>query len=128
MGLEVLLGPARVLDLTGVETEVTAADLVAAGLGDEQRVLLKTRNSAGRAAGDARSRTFGSGSPPTPPSCWSSGASSWSGSTSSRSTARAATQTWDTHLVLCPVPVAIAECVDLREVEAGVYELASACR
>ena len=32
--------------------------------------------------------------------------------------------TWDTHLVLCPVPVAIAECVDLREVDAGVYDLA----
>ena len=44
--LDVLLGPARVLDLTAVETEITAADLIAAGLGEEERVLLKTRNSA----------------------------------------------------------------------------------
>jgi len=32
-------------------------------------------------------------------------------------------ETWDTHLVLCPAPVAIVECVDLRGIEAGVHEL-----
>jgi kynurenine formamidase len=43
--LDLFVGPARVLDLTGVETEITAADREAAGLGDEPRVLLKTTNS-----------------------------------------------------------------------------------
>jgi kynurenine formamidase len=44
VGLDVLVGPTQVLDLTGIETEITAADLVDAGLGDDTRVLLKTRN------------------------------------------------------------------------------------
>jgi arylformamidase len=46
LDLGALIGPARVLDLTGVRTEITAADLEKAGLGDEGRVLLKTTNSA----------------------------------------------------------------------------------
>src|SRR5262245_50155141 len=45
--LELFVGRARVLDLTEVETEITAPDLEAAGLAEEERVLLKTRNSAG---------------------------------------------------------------------------------
>ncbi|TKA10484.1 hypothetical protein FCI23_17170 [Actinacidiphila oryziradicis] len=47
--LAALNGPARVLDLTHVEEQITAADLDTAGLGDigdEVRVLLRTTNSA----------------------------------------------------------------------------------
>ena len=45
--VERLVGPARVLDLTGVEEEILPADLEAAGYEGQERVLLKTRNSAG---------------------------------------------------------------------------------
>lgn len=45
---ERLVGPARVLDLTAVEgEEIGVDDLLAAGFDGEQRLLLKTRNSAG---------------------------------------------------------------------------------
>lgn len=43
--LEALVGPARVLDLTGAAGSVSAAGLESAGLGDAVRVLLKTSNS-----------------------------------------------------------------------------------
>jgi arylformamidase len=43
--LDVLVGPARVLDLTRVQSTISPADLEAAGLGEAVRVLLKTRNS-----------------------------------------------------------------------------------
>ncbi|HST41019.1 MAG TPA: cyclase family protein, partial [Conexibacter sp.] len=49
--LDLLVGPATVLDLTSVTGEIEAADLVAAGLGSAdaapERLLLKTTNSAG---------------------------------------------------------------------------------
>ena len=119
--LEVLVGPARVLDLTAVEAEITAADLLAAGLGDEQRVLLKTRNSA--VLGESE-----------PPATWVGLAPDGAELLVERGvrlvgidflTIDAPTRdtTWDTHLILCPAAVAIVECVDLRTVEAGLYEL-----
>lgn len=123
MGLDVLLGEARVLDLTGVETEITAADLEAAGLGEEGRVLLKTRNSTGAlretdkpdewigVAPDAAQLLVDRGVKLV-------GIDFLTIDSPSRDT------TWEAHLVLCPVPVAIAECVDLRDVDAGVYEMA----
>lgn len=46
LSLEALVGPARVLDLTGVEELISAGDLKAAGLKGAARVLMKTRNSA----------------------------------------------------------------------------------
>ena len=47
VAIERLVGPARVLDLTAVAgEEIAPADLLAAGYGGEERVLLKTRNSA----------------------------------------------------------------------------------
>jgi kynurenine formamidase len=123
MELDVLLGPARVLDLTGVETEVTAADLEAAGLGDETRVLLKTRNSAGALQETEKPDEWIGVAPDAAELLVDRGVrlvgiDFLTIDSPSRDT------TWDTHLVLCPVPVAIAECVDLREVEAGVYDLA----
>ena len=45
LSLDSLIGPARVLDLTGVKEDISPADLEAAGLGDSRRLLLKTRNS-----------------------------------------------------------------------------------
>jgi kynurenine formamidase len=123
MGLDVLLGPARVLDLTGVETEITAADLEAAGLADEQRVLLKTKNSAGALQETEKPDEWIGVAPDAAELLVERGVKLvgidfLTIDSPSRDT------TWDTHLVLCPVPVAIAECVDLREVDAGVYDLA----
>jgi arylformamidase len=48
VAIERLVGPARVLDLTAVEgEEIGPEDLRAAGYAGQERVLLKTRNSAG---------------------------------------------------------------------------------
>ena len=123
MPLDVLLGPARVLDLTAVETEITAADLEAAGLGDEPRVLLKTRNSTGALQETEKPDEWIGVAPDAAELLVERGVKLVSIDfltidSPSRDT------TWDTHLVLCPVPVAIAECVDLTEVEPGVYEMA----
>ena len=46
MPMHLLVGRARVLDLTAVEAEVGPADLTAAGIGGAGRILLKTTNSA----------------------------------------------------------------------------------
>lgn len=46
LSLEALIGPARVLDLTGVEELISSRDLEDAGIDGATRVLLKTRNSA----------------------------------------------------------------------------------
>jgi kynurenine formamidase len=123
MELDVLLGDARVLDLTEVETEITAADLEAAGLGDEARVLLKTRNSAGALQETEKPDEWIGVAPDAAQLLVDRGVKLvgidfLTIDSPSRDT------TWDTHLVLCPVPVAIAECVDLREVDPGVYEMA----
>jgi kynurenine formamidase len=123
MGLDVLLGPVRVLDLTDVETEITAADLEAAGLADEGRVLLKTKNSAGALQKTEKPDEWIGVAPDAAELLVERGVKLvgidfLTIDSPSRDT------TWDTHLVLCPVPVAIAECVDLREVDAGVYDLA----
>jgi kynurenine formamidase len=123
IGLDVLLGEARVLDLTGVETEITAADLEAAGLAEEARVLLKTKNSAGALQETEKPDEWIGVAPDAAELLVERGVKLvgidfLTIDSPSRDT------TWDTHLVLCPVPVAIAECVDLREVDAGVYDLA----
>jgi len=122
MELDVLLGPARVLDLTAVETEITAADLAAAGLADEPRVLLKTRNSTTALQETEKPDEWIGVAPDAAELLVERGVKLVSIDfltidSPSRDT------TWDTHLVLCPVPVAIAECVDLTEVEPGVYEM-----
>jgi arylformamidase len=123
MELDVLVGPARVLDLTAIETEITAADLEAAGLADEQRVLLKTRNSTGALQETEKPDEWIGVAPDAAELLVERGVKLvgidfLTIDSPSRDT------TWDTHLVLCPVPVAIAECVDLTDVEAGVYEMA----
>lgn len=45
MPLEVLVGPARVVDLTGVQGFVSAGDLEEAGVAGAKRLLIKTTNS-----------------------------------------------------------------------------------
>lgn len=121
--LELLVGPARVLDLTGVETEITAADLLAAGLGEEERVLLKTRNSTG-ALRESEKPDFWVGLAPDGAELLVERGVRLVGIDFLTIDSPSRDTTWDTHLILCPAAVAIVECVDLRGVEAGVHELA----
>ncbi|HWI71626.1 MAG TPA: cyclase family protein [Baekduia sp.] len=122
MGLDVLVGPARVLDLTAIDTEVTAADLLAAGLADEPRVLLKTRNSA-EALQETDKPPFWVGLAPDGAQLLVDRGVKLVGIDFLTIDSPSRDETWDTHHILCPAAVAIVECVDLRTVDAGVVEL-----
>lgn len=122
MPLEVLIGPARVLDLTAITSEITAADLEAAGLGDEPRVLLKTRNSTS-ALKEREKPDFWIGLAPDGAQLLVDRGVRLVSIDFLTIDSPTRDTTWDTHLILCPAAVAIAECVDLTGVEAGVYEL-----
>jgi len=122
MPLDQLIGPARVLDLTGVEVEITAQDLLDAGLADEQRVLLKTRNSF-TALQELDKPDFWIGMAPDAAQLLVDRGVRLVGIDFLTIDAPTRDTTWDTHLILCPAAVAIVECVDLREIDAGVYEL-----
>jgi arylformamidase len=121
--LDRLVGPARVLDLTAVEGDVGAEDLLAAGLAEgDTRVLLKTSNSA-RALRAA-----------TRPDTWVGLAHDGAQLLVQRGVElvgidfltlepAGTSSTWETHLELCRAGVSILEVVDLLDVEPGVYEL-----
>ncbi|HST43460.1 MAG TPA: cyclase family protein, partial [Conexibacter sp.] len=123
IALDVFAGPARVLDLSGVEGDVTAADLEAAGLGHgEQRVLLRTANSAGALRAAEK------------PSSWIGLAPDGARLLVDRGvrlvgidflTIDGPTRTdgWESHHVLCGAGVVILECADLLDVADGRYEL-----
>jgi kynurenine formamidase len=122
LDLDVLVGPARVLDLTAVETEITAADLIAAGLGDETRVLLKTLNSV-NALQETERPPFWVGLAPDGAQLLVDRGVRAVGIDFLTIDSPSRDETWDTHLILCPAGVAIIECTDLRGVGAGLYEL-----
>jgi kynurenine formamidase len=122
MPLDQLIGPARVLDLTGVETEITAQDLLDAGLAHEERVLLKTKNSFD-ALQELDKPDFWIGMAPDAAQLLVDRGVRLVGIDFLTIDAPTRDTTWDTHLILCPAAVAIVECVDLREVDPGVYEL-----
>lgn len=121
--LDVLVGPARVLDLTGVEgDDVTASDLLAAGLGDESRVLLKTQNST-HALKETDRPDHWVGIAPDAAQLLIDRGVQLVGIDFLTIDSPSRDETWDAHKLLLPADVAIAECVDLSHVEAGVYEL-----
>jgi kynurenine formamidase len=123
--LDAFAGDAQVLDLTALTTDITADDLLQAGLGDTPRVLLRTRNSLQRLL-------HGAERPDT-----------WIGLTGDgarllvergvtlvgldflniESSAESASRGWAAHHVLCDAGLAILECIDLLDVEAGDYVL-----
>jgi arylformamidase len=123
IGTGVLIGDARVLDLTAVEGEdITAADLLAAGLADEQRVLLKTRNSAeALKRADAEGHDWVGLAPDGAQLLIDRGVK-LVGIDFLTIDSPSRDETWDAHNLLCPASVAIAECVNLDGVEAGLYE------
>jgi kynurenine formamidase len=120
--LEVLIGPARVLDLTAIETEITAADLEAAGLGEEARVLLKTRNST-TALKEREKPAFWIGLAPDGAQLLVDRGVRLVSIDFLTIDSPSRDTTWDTHRILCPAGVAIVECCDLTGIERGVYEL-----
>jgi len=124
VSLDVLVGPAVVLDLTSVTgQEIGADDLVAAGLGTEERVLLKTPNSTGALRESEK----------TP----------WVGISKEAAEllvergvrligidfltidSPAGEVDWPVHHVLCGAGVAILEVIDLSEIAPGPYLLAA---
>jgi arylformamidase len=122
--LDVLVGPAVVLDLTAVSShEIGPDDLLAAGLGEDERVLLKTPNSTGALRLAEKSPWVGL----------------------SEAAAKLLVERgvrlvgidyltidspdgevgWPVHHVLCGAGVAILEVIDLSAIPAGRYTLAS---
>jgi arylformamidase len=122
--LDVLVGPAVVLDLTSVTShEITADDLRAAGLDDSERVLLKTRNSTDALRKPEKSPWVGI----------DKGAAELLVERGVRLVgidyltidSPAGEQDWPVHHVLCGAGVIILEVIDLSAIEPGRYMLAS---
>jgi arylformamidase len=122
--LDVLVGPAVVLDLTSVAShEIGPDDLLAAGLADDERVLLKTPNSTGALREPEKSPWVGL-SKEAAELLVERGVrlvgidyltiDSPDGETG-----------WPVHHVLCGAGVAILEVIDLSDITAGRYTLAS---
>jgi len=122
--MDVLVGPAVVLDLTGVTGQIGAAELEAAGIGDATRVILKTVNSSESGALRADEK----------PSQWVGLAPDGAALLRERGVKIIAidyltlespenTVEWDTHHELLPNGVIILEGLDLAAVEAGPYEM-----
>jgi arylformamidase len=122
--IDVFVGPAQVLDLTGVESEeITADDLVAAGLDGADRVLLKTRNSTGALRETTKTPWVGI----------DSGAAELLVERGVRLVgidfltidSPAGEAEWPVHHILCPAGVIILEVIDLIAIPAGTYLLAA---
>ncbi|MDO1485926.1 cyclase family protein [Rhodococcus rhodochrous] len=122
--MDVLVGPAVVLDLTGTTGQIGAAELEAAGIGDATRVILKTVNSSESGALRADEK----------PSQWVGLAPDGAALLRERGVKIIAidyltlespenTVEWDTHHELLPNGVIILEGLDLAAVEAGPYEM-----
>jgi len=125
MPLEVFHGRAQVLDLTGVsEGDVTAADLLAAGLGDGPRVLLKTRNSAQRLLhGDAKPAAWVGIAEDAARLLVERGARLVGLDFLSIEGVAESAGGWAAHHVMCDAGLALLEAIDLAGVAAGDYEL-----
>ena len=122
--LETLVGPAVVLDLTSVtSSEIGPDDLLAAGLDDSERVLLKTPNSTGALREAEKSPWVG----------LSEAAAELLVERGVRLIgidyltidAPAGEVGWPVHHVLCGAGVAILEVIDLSDIAPGRYTLAA---
>lgn len=124
MPLEVFHGRAQVLDLTGVAADVTADDLLGAGLGDAPRVLLKTRNSAERLLhGDAKPDAWIGIGEDAAALLVERGAVLVGLDFLSIEGVAESAGGWAAHHVMCDAGLALLEAVDLADVAAGEYEL-----
>jgi arylformamidase len=122
IGLDILVGPALVADLTGVSGEITAADLERAGAAGHERVLLKTANSAELIHSTEKAAEWVGLSPE---------GASWAIAHGIRLIGidyltiecHWRTGTWDSHHALLPAGVIILENAVLSDVPPGEYEL-----
>ncbi|MER5183901.1 cyclase family protein [Streptomyces sp. NPDC002896] len=122
--LTALNGTARVLDLTHVKGEITAKDLDAAGLGDEERVLLKTSNSATVLRSTWKSATWIGLAPDGAERLIEAGVRCAAIDYLSIESVNYTTH-WETHQLLCGADVLILEVADLLHADAGTYEMLS---
>lgn len=120
LDLTALIGPARVLDLTGVRHAITAADLERAGLGDEGRVLLKTTNSATVLRSPWKSPSWVGLAPDGAALLIEAGVRMAAIDYLSIEDTDHTTN-WETHQLLCGADVLILEVADLLDVDPGVY-------
>ncbi|HDZ59260.1 MAG TPA: cyclase family protein [Actinobacteria bacterium] len=118
--LTALMGPARVLDLTGVEGAVTKGDLESAGMAGAERILLKTSNSSLWGSAEF-TRTFVAMDDES--ADYAVGQGVLLIAIDYLSIERFHSDTHHVHLTLLGAGVIIIEGVNLHDVEAGDYEL-----
>jgi kynurenine formamidase len=123
MALERFVGPARVLDLTALTEDVTAADLDAAGLGDAKRVLLRTVNSAGALHAAQRPATWIGLAPDGARLLAQRGVELVGLDFLTLDGPHQTATGWDSHNLVCAAGMLVLEGIDLRDVPAGDYEL-----
>ncbi|WP_432537142.1 cyclase family protein [Kineococcus arenarius] len=125
ISLDVLCGPAVVLDLREVKGQIGADDLRAAGLpADAARVLLRTRNSTGALRAPAEDKpTDWTGLAPDGARLLMDQGVVLVGIDYLTLESPERTDGWDTHHLLLPAEVIILEGADLSDVESGEYEL-----
>lgn len=123
--IERLVGPARVLDLTAVEEEITPEDLRAAGYAGQERVLLKTRNSA-CAVRELVKRTSWVGLGTAAAQLLADSGTRLVGVDylSVETPAGESSGEWPVHTILCTAGLLLLEVVDLDGVEPGDFLLA----
>jgi arylformamidase len=124
--VERLVGPARVLDLTGVEgEEITPADLRAAGYEGQERILLKTANSA-CAVRDLVKRESWVGLGPAAAELLAASGTRLVGVDylSVETPTGEASGDWPVHTILCTAGLLLLEVVDLDGITPGDYLLA----
>jgi arylformamidase len=120
--LTTLVGPAVVVDMTHVDGDIDASHLAAAGICGQQRVLLKTTNSAGPLRQTEKAPRWVGLSP---------AAGRWLvahkvalvGIDYLTIESHTRTSTWDAHHTLLGAGVVILENADLAEVPPGPYEV-----
>jgi arylformamidase len=124
LSLDTLVGPAVVLDLTGPDTsELGPDDLIAAGLGDDERVLLKTRNSTGALQQTEKSPWVGLDKAAA--ELLVARGVKLVGIDYLTIDSPAGEVDWPVHNVLCPAGVVILEVIDLSRIAPGHYTLAA---
>lgn len=122
VSLTSLVGPAVVADLTQLDDEISVADLEAAGLAGQKRILLKTSNSAGPLKETDRAPQWVGLSPE---------AAVWLveqqveliGIDYLTIESHTRIESWEAHHVLLKAGVLILENADLDQVPPGDYEL-----
>jgi arylformamidase len=122
VSLHSMVGPALVADLTHVTGDITVADLAAAGVAGQRRVLLKTSNSAGPLKEPDRAASWVGLTPEAAQALIDDGVE-LVGIDYLTIESHTRTDTWDAHHTLLGAGVLILENADLDAVPPGPYEL-----